>query len=67
MVTLAENKSVPLARMLFVEKQGYTKDQLVIESSGPYTLTENENCFVIRNADCCKAILVTVKARGLTT
>lgn len=63
MTTLAANKTVPLGRMLFVDKQGLTKEQLLIEASGPYTLAENEECFVIRNADCCKAILVTVKAK----
>lgn len=63
MTTLVANKTVPLGRMLFVEKEGYTREQLEIEASGPYTLDEKEDCFVIRNADCCKAIMVTVKIK----
>jgi hypothetical protein len=49
--------------MLFVPKQNYRLEQLEIEASGPYRLGEKENCFVIQNMDCCKAILVTVKAK----
>ncbi|WP_104372562.1 hypothetical protein [Desulfocucumis palustris] len=64
MAVLASSKTVPLGRMLFVEKQGYSRERLVIEASGPYSITENEQCFVIRNEDCCKAIVVTVRADG---
>jgi hypothetical protein len=63
MATLATNKQVPLGRMLFVPKQSYRLEQLEVEASGPYRLDEKEDCFVIQNMDCCKAILVTVKAR----
>jgi hypothetical protein len=62
-ITLAANKVVPLARMLYVPKQGFRREQLVIEASGPYALHENEEHFVIQNKDCCRAILVTVRAR----
>lgn len=58
-----EKKMVPLARMLFIEKEGLTRDQLVVEATGPYSIQEKEDCFVLRNDDCCKAILVTVKAK----
>jgi hypothetical protein len=49
--------------MLYVPKQGFRREQLVIEASGPYALHENEEHFVIQNKDCCRAILVTVRAR----
>ena len=62
MELLVKNKIIPLARMLFIEKQDYSKEQLIIEANGPYTLEENQDCFVLRNADCCKAIMVTVRA-----
>lgn len=62
MRVIMENKLVPLARMLFIEKENLSREQLVIEASGPYSLEEKEDCFVLRNADCCKAIMVTVKA-----
>jgi hypothetical protein len=61
LIVLADNKTVPLGRMLFVEKQSYTKEQLLIEASGPYNVIEKDDCFVIRNIDCCRAISVTVK------
>ena len=61
MVTLVTNKQVPLGRMLFVPKKNYRLDQLEVEASGPYRLGEKEDCFVVQNMDCCKAILVTVK------
>ncbi|HBQ28647.1 hypothetical protein HX99_01785 [Peptococcaceae bacterium SCADC1_2_3] len=63
MAILATNKQVPLGRMLFVPKQNYRLEQLEVEASGPYRLNEKEDCFVIQNMDCCKAILVTVKAK----
>lgn len=63
MAVLAENKIVALGRMLFVEKQNYTRVQIEIEASGPYALTENDQCFMIKNMDCCRPITVTVKAK----
>lgn len=63
MVTLAKNKTLSLGRMLFVEKGAYTKDQLEIESTGPYKLEEKDDCFVVQNMDCCKSIMVTVKVQ----
>ncbi|KJS11239.1 MAG: hypothetical protein VR67_14960 [Peptococcaceae bacterium BRH_c8a] len=62
MKTIIEKKVVPLARMMFIEKEGLTREQLVIEATGPYSLEEKDDCFVVRNDDCCKSIMVTVKA-----
>lgn len=68
MELLVKNKIIPLARVLFFEKQGYNKEQLIIEASGPYSLEENQECFVLRNMDCCKAIMVTVSVKnGITS
>ncbi|MCL6634311.1 MAG: hypothetical protein K6T29_00870 [Peptococcaceae bacterium] len=63
MTVLAENKIVALDRTLFVEKKNYTREQIEIEASGPYSLAENDQCFLIKNMDCCKPIMVTVKAK----
>lgn len=60
--TLVSNWTVPLGRILFINKKGYTKEGIVVESSGPYTLSEKNHYFVIRNADRSKSIMVTVKA-----
>jgi len=64
MANLATNKQIPLGRMLFVPKQNYRLEQLEVEeASGPYRLGEKEDCFIVQNMDCCKAIVVTVKAK----
>lgn len=63
MTILAENKIVALGRMLFVEKQNYTRDQIEVEASGQYELTENDRCYMIKNTDCCRPITVTVKVK----
>lgn len=63
MTILADNKMVALGRTLFVEKQNFTKEQIEIEASGAYALTENDQCFMIKNTDCCKPIMVTVKVK----
>lgn len=63
MNVLAENKIVALGRMLFVPKGQYAQDQLEIEATGPYRVSEKEDCFMIQNLDCCKSIMVTVRAR----
>lgn len=64
MRVLYQDYLVPLGRMLFVEKEGNIKrEQLVVEATGPCEIMEKDDCFVIRNADCCKNIMVTVKVR----
>lgn len=63
MAILAENKTVSLGRMLFVEKQNHTREQIEVEASGSYALTENDQCFMIKNTDCCRPITVTVKTK----
>lgn len=63
MSVLAENKIISLGRMLFVPKGQYSLDQLEIEATGEYRVGEKDDCFVIQNLDCCKSILVTVRAR----
>lgn len=63
MALLAENRNVALGRMLFIEKQNFTREQIEIEASGPYSLTENEQCLMIKNMDCCKSIMVSVKVK----
>ena len=63
MNVLAENKIVALGRMLFVPKGQYSLNQLAIEATGEYRVSEKDDCFVIQNLDCCKSIMVTVRAR----
>lgn len=63
MAALAENKIIALGRMMFVPKRSLRMEQILVEASGPYELSENENCFIIQNKDCCKSILVTIKIK----
>lgn len=65
MPILADNKLIALNRMLFVDKQSFTRDEIDIEASGPYALTENDQCFIIQNKDCCRPIMVTVKTKDI--
>ncbi|MTI82936.1 MAG: hypothetical protein FH756_03345 [Firmicutes bacterium] len=64
MTVLAKNKTLSLGRMLFIDKESYQKEQLEVDSTGPYKLEEKDDCFVIQNMDCCKSIMVTVKVKG---
>jgi len=61
---LLKKAIVPLARPLFIPKEGgLTKEDLIIESSGNYRLFEQPDYFVIKNDECCRSIQVTVKVK----
>ncbi|MGB9804508.1 hypothetical protein [Desulfofundulus sp.] len=62
MITLTSNQMIALGRMLFIPRGNLRKEQLKIEASGPYRLLEKDEYFIIQNMDCCKAIMVTVRA-----
>lgn len=64
MKVLAKNRILSPGRVLFVDKKTCAKDQLEIESTGSYRVEENENCYLIKNTDCCRNIMVTVKVRN---
>ena len=61
---ILKESGIPIGRMLFVPKDGnITKEDLVIEANGQYQLMEKPDCFVIKNAECCRTILVKVKTK----
>ncbi|HPQ05774.1 MAG TPA: hypothetical protein P5019_01705 [Syntrophales bacterium] len=60
-MNLLKEGGIPIGRMLFIPKEGgVTKDDLEIEANGQYTLMERPDCFIIKNAECCRSILVKV-------
>lgn len=60
-MTVLKESGIPIGRMMFIPKDGgLTKDDLVIEANGQYQLLERPDCFVIKNAECCRSILVKV-------
>jgi len=63
MATIKEG-AIPIGRMLFIPKEGnMTKEDLEIESSGQYTLTEMPDRFVVKNGECCRSIRVKVSRK----
>ena len=52
---------IPIGRFMIVNKtEGLTRDDLVIESNGQYQIMEKPDAFLIKNAECCKSIMVKV-------
>lgn len=63
-MAVIKEAAIPIGRMLFIPKQGnMTKDDLEIEASGQYTLTEMPDRFVLKNGECCRSIMVKVKKK----
>jgi hypothetical protein len=46
--------------MIVNKTDGLTKDDLIIEANGQYQIQEKPDAFLIKNAECCKSILVKV-------
>lgn len=64
MKILKESVLIPLNRPLFIHKDGDLKlEDLVIETNERYRLYEKDDYFVIKNDDCCRSIIVTIKAK----
>ncbi len=63
-MAVLKESGIPLGRMMLVPKSAnLTKDDLIIESNGLYQLLEKPDCFVIKNAECCRSILVKVMTK----
>ena len=63
-MAIIKEGAIPIGRMLFIPKQGnMTKEDLQIESSGQYTVTEMPDRFVIKNGECCRSIMVKVSKK----
>lgn len=63
-MALLKQGAIPIGRMLFIPKEGnISKDDLEIESSGQYEVSEMPDRIVIKNAECCRAIMVKVRTK----
>ena len=63
-MALLKKGAIPIGRMLFIPKEGdITKDDLEIEASGQYQLNEMPDRFVVKNAECCRAIMVKISTK----
>ena len=63
-MAILKEGAIPIGRMLFIPKDGtLSKNDLEIESTGQYQLMEKPDCFVVKNAECCRSIMVTVKTK----
>ncbi|MFA5182388.1 MAG: hypothetical protein WC405_13790 [Syntrophales bacterium] len=63
-MAILKEAGIPIGRMLFIPKDGnLTKNDLEIEANGQYQLMEKPDCFVVKNAECCRSIMVTVKTK----
>jgi hypothetical protein len=63
MSVIKQSVVIPLGRPLYIQKDGMTKDDLEIESSGDYLLQERPDHFIIKNDECCRSIQVTIKRK----
>ncbi|HOI73497.1 MAG TPA: hypothetical protein PLO63_05045 [Syntrophales bacterium] len=60
-MAILKEGGIPIGRMLFIPREGdLKKEDLEIESNGQYSLIERPDCFVIKNGECCRSILVKV-------
>jgi hypothetical protein len=60
-MAVLKESGIPLGRMMLVPKNGnLTREDLIIEANGMYQLLEKPDCFVIKNTECCRSILVKV-------
>ena len=63
-MSVLKKGTIPIGRMLFIPKEGdISKDDLEVDASGQFQINEMEDRFVIKNAECCRAIQVTVKTK----
>lgn len=63
-MAVLKEAGIPIGRMLFIPKEeGLTKENLEIEANGQYQLIERPDCFVIKNAECCRSILVKISKK----
>ena len=63
-MALLKEGAIPIGRIMFILKEGgLTKDSLEVESNGQYQIIERPDRFEIKNAECCRTILVKVRTK----
>ncbi|MCX5832919.1 MAG: hypothetical protein NTV99_00070 [Deltaproteobacteria bacterium] len=60
-MAVLKEAGIPIGRFMIIDKKdGLTKDDLIIEANGQYAIQERPDAFIIKNAECCRSILVKV-------
>jgi hypothetical protein len=60
-MAVLKEAGIPIGRFMIIDKKdGLTKEDLVIEANGQYAIQERPDAFIIKNAECCRSILVKV-------
>ena len=63
-MALLKEGAIPIGRAMFIPKEGgLTKDSLDVESNGQFQIMERPDRFEIKNAECCRTILVKVRTK----
>ena len=63
-MALLKEGTIPIGRTMFIPKGGsLTKDSLEVESNGQFQIVERPDRFEIKNAECCRSILIKVKTK----
>ncbi len=63
-MAVLKESGIPIGRMMLIPKEGsLSKEDLIIEANGQYQLMEKPDCFVIKNTECCRSILVKVTTK----
>ena len=63
-MALLKEGAIPIGRIMFIPKEGgLTKDSLEVESNGQYQIVERPDRFEIKNAECCRSIIIKVKTK----
>ncbi len=60
-MAVLKEAGIPIGRFVIIDKKdGLTKDDLIIEANGQHAIQERPDAFIIRNAECCRRIMVKV-------
>ncbi|HWP97560.1 MAG TPA: hypothetical protein VN426_12010 [Syntrophomonadaceae bacterium] len=62
-MSIIKNTVIPLGRPLYIPREGMSKEDLEIESSGNYLVIEKPDHFIIKNDECCRSIQVIIKTK----
>lgn len=63
-MAVLKEAAIPIGRSVFIPKKGdISLADIEVEANGQYQIIERPDCFVIKNAECCKSILATVKTK----
>jgi hypothetical protein len=62
-MALLKEAAIPSGAWCSFQGEWYAKDSLEVEANGQYQIIERPDRFEIKNAECCRSILVKVKTK----